>query len=545
MGTKNTFTRRNFLQGAGIAAVAGAAAAMTGCAAQPQSSSDSQNAGASSANGTESANGTSYAWEQAPEPITDIAKTVDTEVLVLGAGVSGLATACSAAEQGLKVTVVEKSDSIGPNRTFGGAGSRLMDEQGLTVDKSVAQAEWNRTCGNRADEKLVTAFFDHSEEALNWVLDKADKYGATVKILPFNSASKTNPEARTQHIVTGGEGSDGGSSLNVMLKNDCDELGVTFAFNAPAVQLTMDGGRVVGAVCKTDDGHVQYNASKGVVLATGDIGGNLDMVKAYCPVVAPLVENGMTIYERPVNTGDGHQMGLQAGGVLQDLPLPPMIHPEIYCKMSPGSSLAVNKNGERFFNEGTWMQGRSLNIMKQPDYTAYWILDGNWHEGYLKGLEVGGGIWWSSFNDEAAATEQIEGYIKQGLAWKADSLEELADKMEVDRETFLATVKRYNELAEAGEDADFRKDPVLMTTYTQPPFYSLKVGASLLVVPGGLKVDVDSRCLNAEGAPIEGLFAVGNCQGGLFAVDYPLYIPGCSVGRCLTFGHELGKYFAA
>ena len=83
-----------------------------------------------------------------------------------------------------------------------------------------------------------------------------------------------------------------------------------------------------------------------------------------------------------------------------------------------------------------------------------------------------------------------------------------------------------------------------MTEYKNPPFYGLKVGASLLVVVGGLLVDLNSQCVDSDGNAIPGLFAVGNVQGGLFAADYPLYIAGCSVGRCITFGYEVGKYLA-
>ncbi len=535
-------SRRSFLQGAGLAAAAGAASAVIGCA--PGTNSDA----ASEQKTDASVSSPDRSWEVKPEAITDFEDTVDAEVVVIGAGLSGMATACSAAQQGLSVVVVEKAASIGPSRTFGGVSSRIMDEAGIKVDRSTAQAHWHNICASRDDEDLVNRFFDISGEAMNWMIDICEKHGGTVAQLPFNAEnSKLYFEYRTQHICTGGEGAEeGASSSNIMLYDECQELGVRFAFESPAVQLIQESDKTVtGCVCETSDGFVAYRASKAVVLAAGDIGGDLEMVQEYCPIVAPLVEHGMTIYESPVNTGDGHKMGLWAGGVMQDAPLPPMIHPEIYCKCSPGSSMAVNKEGRRFFNEGTWMQGRSLHIMKQSDFEAYWIFDGNWHEGYLKGLEVGGGIWWSGFNDEAVAIEEWEGYIDKGLAWKADTLEELADKMGVDKENFLDSVKRYNSFVEEGEDLDYHKDPVLMSAYSQPPFYGLKVGASLLVVVGGLKVDLDSRVLTAEGVAIPNLFAVGNCQGGLFANDYPLVIPGCSVGRCIAFGYELGKYLAS
>lgn len=538
---KKNVSRRSFLQGAGLVAAAGAASAVVGCA--PTASSDGTTAQA------DSAVAAGHPWETKPEPITDFANTVEADVVIIGAGFAGMATAISATQQGLKAIIVEKTTTIGPgnNRTFGGISSRVMDAEGIKVDRVQAQLHWHNLCGSREDEDLVNHFFDISGEATNWMLDICEKHGGQVRMLPNSSASDLYCEFKTQHICTGGEnGEEGSPSAHIMLHDECEDLGVQIVFESPAVQLIQeDDGTVTGCVCETSDGYVAYKASKGVVLAAGDIGGNLEMVQEYCPIVAPLVENSMTLYATGANTGDGHQMGMWAGGVMQDSPLPPMIHPEIYCKCSPGSSMAVNKEGKRFFNEGTWMQARSLHIMQQADYSAYWIFDGNWHEGYLKGLEVGGGIWWSDFEDEAATVEKWEGWIEKGLAWKADTLEDLADKMGVDKDNFLDTVERYNSFAENGEDLDYHKNPILVTPYQQPPFYGLKIGAALLVIVGGLKVDLDSHVLNAEGEAIPNLFAVGNCQGGMYANDYPLVIPANSIGRCLSFGYELGKYLAS
>ena len=151
-------SRRNFLTGAAFAGVAAAGAGLVGC-------SPSQGGGEGTSGSEAAATGEArYEWEIAPEPITDIAKTVDTDILVIGAGLAGCAMACSAAENGGKVTVVEKTSSWnGRGGGFGAINSRYMDELGIKVDKVNAKQHWIAQCASRANEDLIVKFFNNSE----------------------------------------------------------------------------------------------------------------------------------------------------------------------------------------------------------------------------------------------------------------------------------------------------------------------------------------------------------------------------------------------
>jgi succinate dehydrogenase/fumarate reductase flavoprotein subunit len=128
--------------------------------------------------------------------------------------------------------------------------------------------------------------------------------------------------------------------------------------------------------------------------------------------------------------------------------------------------------------------------------------------------------------------------------FKADTLEELAEKIGVPKDTFLATVEHYNELVDKGEDTDFFKDQVFLTPIKEGPFYATRVGAGLLAVVGGLHIDDNNQVCKADDEVIPGLYAVGNVSGDMYAVDYPINFMGNSHGRCLVGGYSVGSYLA-
>ncbi|WP_350454763.1 FAD-dependent oxidoreductase [Slackia heliotrinireducens] len=542
---KNEISRRSFLTGATVAGIAAAGAGLAGCSNQPQTVADPDVA----------AGFAGYAWETPPEPITDIAEFVDTDILVVGAGLSGCACACAAAENGGRVTVVEKTSSWnGRGGGFGAIKSRYMDEQNIVVDKVNAKQHWIAQCASRANEKLISKFFNDSEEASNWLLDKAEKRGCFVMVGAFYSHDDVYAEQPGYHMVMvpeGGELTSTGFAGAELLYLDAVEAGAEFVFDSPAVQLVTSGSRVTGCICETAEGYVQYNASKGVVLCTGDIGGDLEMCKAYAPICVEYGQPRSQYTPVGVNTGDGHKMGMWVGAQLQDLPLPTMMHPQAFCWFH-GPFLFVNDNGERFMCEDTWVQGKSLAINRQPNGEAWSVFDANWKTDLVNGLPYGGGMFWDSFRaygsplEEAPAyfETQIPLYIEQGIAYQADTIDELAEQIGCDASTLNATVERYNGMCEAGEDTDFYKKPVFLTPVKEGPFYALKVGPALLTVTGGLRVNEQFECLDLDGYPIGGLYALGNVMGDVTAVDYPINVAGNSHGRCITFGYDLGRDLA-
>lgn len=551
-------SRRSFLSGAAATGALAAAAGLMGCAPQGATGTSEQKTSSSAAETSTGTSATGWSWETKPEPIaeSDIAETVETDVLVIGAGNAGVSAACSAVEHGLAVTVIEKTTTVnGRGGGVGACNSRLNKELGFEIEPVAAQYRWNRTCGNRNNEQLVTQWFKNSGPAMDWLLDKADQYGAAYTLYAGYSRSAILPEEPDFHTFQAGTFAipeEAGYFVpTALLYQSCLDQGVEFLFEHTAEQLVQDeSGAVSGVVVKDADGvYKRFNATKGVVLATGDIAGDQEMRDAY---LEPLFRDMRSDYmPQGANTGDGHKMGMWAGGVMQDGPLPNALHPQ-GGTMFHGSFMFVNKNGKRYFNEANWVQAKSIQTMKQPGQVGYSIFDKNFGTDNKESLNYGGGMFWDTMSrsvtqefDPAEIEATVEAEVEKGAtAWKADTLEELADKIGVDKEAFLAEVEAYNAMCEAGEDTQFEKEPVFLFPVKEAPFYATKVEAVILVCVGGLKVDTDLRVLKEDGTPIEGLYATGNTSGDLYAVDYPINMPGNSNGRCLTWGYMLGSILA-
>ena len=355
---KKGISRRNLLKGATLSAAGVAALGMFGCSPAGGSSSSSSKADA--------AGESKHTWEVAPEAITDIAETVETEVLVIGAGYSGTCCALNAAQNGTKVTLVEK-DGVPNGHGVGGTGaiaSKALDALDIHFDKSIEMERWVSTCGNRCRESLVAKWFRESERCMNWLLDLAESDGAKCMVT-VGSNSTVHPEIDCYHMIFGGNLAKENEAISIatyieyLFIAKAEETGnFELVYNMPAQQLvTNDKGEVTGAICKNEEGkYVQYNASKGVVLATGDVSYNDEYINEFAPIANKVMTR---LCSDQGNTGDGHNMAAWVGGAFQDGPWPTMMHPQA-AAMYHGPFLFVNPKGKRFMNEATWVQGKCV-----------------------------------------------------------------------------------------------------------------------------------------------------------------------------------------
>ena len=498
-------------------------------------------------------------WANAPEPIPEesILKSYECDVAVIGAGISGVACALRAAQNGLDVIVLEKGSTwSGRGGNIGVVNSKFMREQGHVNDPDEIAREWMKRCANLCDEKIVWQYLRHGEAAMDWLLDiiTMPEDGARPELQACLYRGDAYVEHYGSHRFFDGPMHKkgmraGGADAVYAMYCEAVKLGVRFLFNSPAEQLVKVDGRVTGAVAKDADGYLRVNAGRGVVLATGDIGGNREM----CDDLAPLANRctAQVYMPRGNNTGDGHRMGLWAGGMFEDTPFPVMSHPMGYHFVYYCFLFINPNNGERFMNEDNNIQSTVNNQLRLYMPYAWSLLDGDWLKNAEDSMQYGGGMFWELDHgpDEGPFSEEkhlamMERGLRSGNVVTADTLEELAEKMGMPADKIIATVERYNSLVEKGHDDDFGKRKELLKGIYKPPFYAIKFGTSALAVTGGLRVDERMGVLDEKLEHIPGLYAIGNAAGGRYGVNYPLLIPGNSHGTALTFGYLLGNLLA-
>ncbi|MBQ8024886.1 MAG: FAD-dependent oxidoreductase [Oscillospiraceae bacterium] len=497
-------------------------------------------------------------WTKKPDPVPpeSIRQELTCDVAVLGAGIAGVTCALRAAQCGLSVIVLEKAakwSARGGN--IGVIGSSFMDSQGYRNDPQAVAREWIARCGNRCDEELVWLYLNRSREAMDWLIGILTQppYAARPELQACLYRGETYYEIYGSHRFFDGplakKGMRPGAADAVYaMVTEAEKLGVHFLYNTPAVELCKEGDRIQAAIGKGPGGYIRIRAAKGVVLATGDIGGSPEM----CADLAPLANRcGVNLYTpKGCNTGDGHRLGLWAGGALEDGPFPMILHPQAYFYANY-CFLFVDDRGERFMNEDNYIQGKGIAMLRRNMRYAWSILDGKWRQTIPRTIPLGGGIFWDldhapdapGFTPEIGEKMLRQG-LQSGLVVTADTPEDLADAMGVPKETFVRTLQQYNACAGAGCDRQFGKRKELLFSLDQPPYYGLKFGPAVLAVVGGLKVGTDMGVRDASGNPVDGLYAIGNAAGGRYGVDYPMLIPGNSHGTALTFGYVLGELLA-
>ncbi|MCR2037087.1 FAD-dependent oxidoreductase [Adlercreutzia caecimuris] len=549
-------SRRGFLSGAALAAGAAAVAGLAGCAPQAagEAAGEASTAGgdAMAATGAMQTTDPSKAvWPVVEEvevgsagegeiafvaePIAadEITATHDVDVVVCGLGPAGDAAALACAEQGLKVVAVEKQNRGNYNSaTIGGTNSKLHEHWGMTYDTDAWIADAMVDNAFQGDMTLFKHFLEKNGEAVDWYISHFDNQN--LDDYPLTFAAGDFPNFRDEWDKTALSRS-WNTSLNLpyppgeladILAGILTEAGVEIRFNTPACQLvTDDAGKVTGVIVKGEGGYEQYNCAKGVVLATGGYEFNQQMLKERC---RPRGVPGAWLTGAFGNTGDGLQMGIAIGAAEDEFPQPIMLDPE---QLMP--YLRVNKLGKRFTPEYEPYGHLAMAIQAQPGTYDFYVVDGAIAEKIDK-------IWTPS-SSCYGPKEVWVGAATSENALKADTLEELAELMEVPADDFVATINRWNEMAAAGKDEDFNFPGEMMMTIDTPPFYATKEHADGLCTAGGLLVDTACRVLDKERQPIEGLFAAGIVSGGMFYNTYPHNLNCLSHTRNCLMGYTIGQ----
>ena len=503
-------------------------------------------------------------WAKRPEKIVEgeIRETVETEVLIIGGGIAGMAAGARCTDAGLKCMILEKYHGIvARGAHISCLDSPAMRENGIKIDKKQFARDWMHICGSRVNEELLWLYLNNCSEAVQWMTELG---GDDVELKLFGGRYK-GPDFTeydgTHYLIqkpghTRYKARAGAALMCEVLQEHClagEGNRIIRSTRAQYLEKNAEG-RVVSAIAIGPDGEARrYVGTRAVILATGDIGSNPDMVKTFCPLGLVPKRNGYAPVDPKtrigLNTGDGHRMAYWVGGQFETPSWALSMHLLAYS-IYVFFFLFVNRDGRRFMNEDTWVQAKAIRCSMQPrgDF-AYTVFDSKWFKELGERIDITGGQfteplltnYGDKWSEDNGIDRQIERYVKAGTCFKADTIEELAEKMEVSAENLKVTVARYNELHELGEDVDFGKRSELLTSIDKPPFYALKWGPALLNVHGGMITNTDMQILDNDNVPIPGLYAVGNTAGGLYGVDYPLIWNGNSHSRAITWARQAIK----
>ena len=514
---------------------------------------------------------------------TAITETVDTDILIVGAGNGGMFAAAYAAANGLNFRVIEQNANVQDTRHwYGAVDSAAAKEAGEpATDKAKLLSEISRYASGKCDQRVVKTWINESaamHDFMRSILE--DKYGW---VCDFTSGSEAawpaeNAEHNTDYLYPVQEHnymaseSASGTPRNELLLQYIQELGYDVDFKTSLAKLEKNSdGRITGIIAQSteDDHFIRYNANKGVLLACGGFPGNPYMMEQLDPLGTSVTT---ACSYSPADKGYGIRAAVWAGANLDKEAAPMLFDRGIVApgvdagyvdsdsafggkafpgkirQYNPGTQpfLKVNRNGERFANESCPYNDIVYAAAHQPGRVYAQICDANILEDAKRFHTIG-----CSAQTRNGGEKYIQGKmdeaIEAGALFKCDTLDELADKMgftSAAKDTFLATVERYNELYDKQNDEDFGKPAYRLSAIRTAPFYGCWLGASLLTTEQGIAINEKGQALDTNNQPMEGLYITGDMSGSFFANNYPCLMAGVAMGRTLTFAMKAIKQMA-
>ncbi len=500
----------------------------------------------------------------------DIAATYDTDILVIGCGTGGMFAVASAAEAGGKVIGIDRFPvGTGVREDLGAIDSRYQKAWGTKIDKFDFIAMATKYAGGRISQRLVKRWADESGAVIDWLGDRLQERGIEL----FHESGDKGDNTRYKHYAIGHSPrlpeKDGKVTLGIsqVLQDYAVKKGARFDFQTKMVKLEKKNGRVTGCIAENADGKfVRYNAKKGVVVATGGYARNFKMLEALQPWNLRVIGRSGAM---PGARGDGIRACLWVGAKMDEThsmmkfdrcALRPDQKPGVETVESGDSGffwmgsqpwLKVDANGKRFMNESGTYENVLHAAEGLPGHCHYTIFDSNWVK-YAEAFKMHGCSRMFPFENGAdpniswkiVQDRMLPDLVEKGFVQKADTIEELAQKLGLPVEQLKATVARNNELYRKGEDVDFGKEKHRLSAIDKPPFYGAKNTGWMLCTMDGIKIDENMNALDEDCKPIPGLYVIGNDSGSYFASEYPNLATGMACGRTVTFGRLVGLALA-
>lgn len=565
-------SRRGFLTGAAATGALAAMGALAGCSPKASAEATQENGAGSAAEGAKTAS----VFDQPESVASQVKETKDYDVVVVGGGNSGVVGALELAQLGAKVLLVEQTTACTKYAgDIDALDSQIQKDQGIDIDKEWVIKDLVRYGQGKVDENLIRQWAYNAGAFIDWYQENMQKKGLDVMV--DTVCKKFSPEGiwyspasvHTAYQPPLKETANSmGSEIAIPAMLELyEEAGGEVMYKTTAVELVQDeSGKVTGVIVEQEGAYLQLNTSKAVMLATGGFGGNKDMMDEMgvlshkfcsCHIGAEnshgdgirmavwagadrdyACEGTCNIFDRGCITGDDENgdIGLDGQGGA---------NPKLWW---PGSQpfLRLNALGKRYCNEDGPYDIAFNQACMQPGHYWWQVFDASsWEDVVSFGTTICSrvvaeegaknclllGQYYPCTNAEEWQSVFIDPNVENGVLIKADTIEELVDQMGLPKEAALASIKRYNELADKGVDEDFHKAPFRLTAVDEGPFYACKLAGWLLSTMSGVRVDYTYTPLTPEGDRIEGLKCVGLDHGGFFNGMYAQYYGGLNMSH--------------
>jgi urocanate reductase len=448
----------------------------------------------------------------------------ETEVLVIGTGYAGLAAAIEAFDGGSKVTVIEKSPVIGGNSAIASGAYNAVDpgRQEKQAIKDSIDLHYKQTLGGgdfRGDPEKVRFMVENALGGLQWL----EKMGVEFEPTVYTVIGALWP--RSHDPVKKGRG----GAIVRSLKAQVDKRGIPVLLNNKLVAVVREkslSGPVMGVVVNEKGKDYYFKASKAVILATGGFGADVAMRSKY----DPRLDKEVPTTNVATATGEAIIAVADEGADVSGMDyIQLLVACNYYTKkygsltnLGIDSAIFVNTEAKRFVSEDARRDVMAESVLKQPKKVLLWIADEKCTKRF-----------------DPQATERI---IKDGLSFRAQTLEEMAkilkEKFDMPEATFLATVKKYNEMVKKGKDEEFGKQVANLKTIEQPPFYASPTQAGVHHTMGGIRTKgTTCEVLDRHGKVIPRLYAAGEVTSGVHGTNR---LGGNATTDCVVFGRISG-----
>ena len=472
-------------------------------------------------------------------------KQMQADVIVVAAGLSGLAACISAAENGASVLCFEKSNTTGGAANMGmgvlGIDTSIQRSNFNDIDFATAFRRHMEYTHYRVNGPLVSAYFRKSADTVEWLQDMGVVFAGAYRYSKDSEA--------TWHVVQPENGRIGPRAASGMIKvmtNHAIELGCEILYETPVYDLIVEDGKVCGVLAKDKNGEEIECRAKAVVVATGGFGSSAEMMKAELGL--NLGVDQMT-FMVPGVVGDGLRMMWKAGAQKYGMNMEVAGGTLAGEYSSTGlaftqADLLVNRDGIRFMAESDAMNSTFFGnaIADQPGRVAYSIIDGAIAKRYQKS-----GYPHISIVHDISSHVNIMADLKAAeedkcpTIWHADTIEELAEMIGIDPDVLADTVDEYNDFCDQGYDELFAKDRQdLRPLSGKGGFYACECRPGAYGTIGGVKVNDKMQVFDKDCRPIPGLYSAGTDANTIYGDSYNFKLPGNSMGFAVNSGRLAG-----